>query len=223
MISICRVICPPLPPQGAVPHLPAPLVVPFPRWLGLVRGVGLPLSLGQLPGVSVQRGPGLPHAGSHLNRPTWPTTISSGPTGALRGPLSATLNSSLRTARAQRSSAGQTASQYAQGLCRHPGVMLLRPIHDRVPAPTLPGAVLAFRSSAALPPDGVYLHLGPRALTGTSAAAGSSSGVPRCFRADRPQAASARSSTRGRGFSRVSRPTALVLAAGPGSPISTLR
>ncbi|KAJ1151841.1 hypothetical protein NDU88_004620 [Pleurodeles waltl] len=52
---------------------------------------------------------------------------------------------------------------------------------------------------------------------------GDSTGVPRCFRAVRPQAASVRGPTQASGFSRATRPPALVLAAGPVSPLSTLR
>ncbi|KAJ1217360.1 hypothetical protein NDU88_004954 [Pleurodeles waltl] len=62
------------------------------------------------------------------------------------------------------------ASLYAQGPCRHPSVVVL--CHDRGPAPTLSGAAPASRSSAAPPPDGAYLHPGPQAPAGTSAAAG---------------------------------------------------
>ncbi|KAJ1099969.1 hypothetical protein NDU88_005060 [Pleurodeles waltl] len=50
-----------------------------------------------------------------------------------------------------------------------------------------------------------------------------SSGVPRCFWAVRPQAASVLGPTQGRGFSRASRPPALVLVVVPVSSLSTLR
>ncbi|KAJ1159700.1 hypothetical protein NDU88_000205 [Pleurodeles waltl] len=63
----------------------------------------------QLPGVSARRGPGPLHSGTHLKRTTCPATISSVPTGAYQGSLSATLSASSVFARAQSSSSSQAA------------------------------------------------------------------------------------------------------------------
>ncbi|KAJ1106691.1 hypothetical protein NDU88_004092 [Pleurodeles waltl] len=88
--------------------------------------------------------------------------------------------------------------------------------HNRGPAPTLSGGRPHSGAVPLLRPTGRIFTwaLGPPPAPPLQR--GDSSGVPRCFQAVRPQAASAR------GFSRLSRPPALVLAAGPGPPVSTL-
>ncbi|KAJ1185300.1 hypothetical protein NDU88_002094 [Pleurodeles waltl] len=90
-----------------------------------------------------------------------------------------------------------------------------RPQHRQGPRP---------RPEAALPcrPTGRIFTRALRPLPAPLLQRGDSSGVPRHSRAVRPRTASARGSTRGRGFSREYGPPALVLAAGPGPPANTL-
>ncbi|KAJ1189258.1 hypothetical protein NDU88_006008 [Pleurodeles waltl] len=152
-------------------------------------------------------------AGQGTQMPGHTSIAHPGPPRSPRGPQSAGLAAALVVVRAQSSSTGQTASLQVRGPCHHLSITV--PQRYQGPRPC-PGTALLRRLT------GRTFTWAPRPPPAPPLQRGDSSGVPRRSRAVRLRTASARASTRGRGFSRENGLTVFSLATGLGLLASTL-
>ncbi|KAJ1210413.1 hypothetical protein NDU88_005777 [Pleurodeles waltl] len=117
------------------------------------------------------------------------------PTGVHQGPLSSNHFTSSEFAGAPSPTSSQAASWPAPGSHRHPGdvLLLLSQLATRRPHSSSLGSCSCLRAV----PQSVSTIGPPGPNRRPRRSGGDSLGVPRCPRADRPRAASARSSARG--------------------------